>query len=231
MTNSGGNRADASTARNGQNGAAGESGLGRLDTLMKAVGGGKPPVHLWNPDYCGELDMRIRRDGVWFYEGTPIGRAPLVKLFASILKREGDAFFLVTPVEKVGIVVEDAPFLGVDIEAEGAGRDQRILIETQLGDRAIIGPDHQMRVVRDGDELIPYVDIRDGLEARIDRKDLFRLVDLAELSPEGDAVGVWSAGVFFELESTAALHEAGLSFDGSDAPGPAIGSDGEYDAK
>lgn len=197
MSNSGGN-----TASTGD-------GLGRLDGLMKAVGRGAPPVHLWNPAYCGEIDMRIRRDGVWFYEGTPIGRAPLVKLFASILRREGDRYFLVTPVEKVGITVEDAPFVGVDVEAEGEGPAQRIMIETQLGDRAIIGPEHPMRVEHDGDELIPYVDIRDGLEARIGRKDLFRLVDLAELGP-GDAVGVWSSGAFFALENADRLRDAGL---------------------
>ncbi len=202
MSNSGGN-----TARQG----GGESGgLGRLDALMRAVGGGKPPVHLWNPEYCGELDMRIRRDGVWFYEGTPIGRMPLVKLFASILKREGDRFYLVTPVEKVGITVEDAPFIGVDIEAEGEGRDQRIMIETQLGDRAIIGRAHPMRVVHDGDELVPYVDVRAGLEARIERKDLFRLVDLAELGPTGEEVGVWSDGEFFALEKAERLRAEGL---------------------
>lgn len=200
MSNSGGN-----AAQSGE-----KAGPGRLDALMRAVGSGKPPVHLWNPDYCGELDMRIRRDGVWFYEGTPIGRAPLVKLFASILKREGDRFFLVTPVEKVGIEVEDAPFIGVDIVAEGAGREQRILIETQLEDRAVIGPEHPLRVVHAGDELIPYVDMRAGLEARIERKDLFRLVELAQLGPTGEEVGVWSDGAFFVLEKTERLQADGL---------------------
>jgi hypothetical protein len=81
-----------------------------------------PPVHLWNPPFCGDLDMEIRRDGTWFYEGTPIGRKPLVRLFSTILKREDDKFFLVTPVEKVGIRVEDAPFVAVDFEAAGASR-------------------------------------------------------------------------------------------------------------
>lgn len=190
--------------------AASGGGLGRLDALMKAAGGGKPPVHLWNPTYCGKLDMRIRRDGVWFYEGTPIGRKPLVKLFASILRREGDQYFLVTPVEKVGITVEDAPFIGVDIEVEGAGRAQRIMIETELGDRAVIGPEHPLRIARDGDELAPYVEIRARLEARIARKDFFRLAELAEAGPDGESVGVWSDGVFFALESADALRAAGV---------------------
>ena len=87
---------------------------------------GPPPVHLWNPPFCGDIDMRIARDGTWFYQGTPIGRAPLVKLFSGILKKEGDRYFLVTPVEKVGIAVDDAPFVAVDFEVEGSGRDQQI---------------------------------------------------------------------------------------------------------
>ena len=110
---------------------------------------GPAPVHLWNPPFCGDLDMRIARDGTWFYLGTPIGRAPLVRLFSSILKREDDRYFLVTPVEKVGITVDDAPFVAVDFTAEGAGRDQRLTFKTQVGDEVAAGPDHPIRVVRD----------------------------------------------------------------------------------
>ena len=97
-------------------------------------------MHLWNPPFCGDLDMRIARDGTWFYLGTPIGRAPLVRLFSSILKREGDRYFLVTPVEKVGITVDDAPFVAVDFTAEGEGRAQRLTFVTQVGDEVTAGP-------------------------------------------------------------------------------------------
>ena len=88
-----------------------------------AQGRGLPPVHLWNPEFCGDLDMRIARDGIWFYLGTPIGRFELVKLFSTILRKDGDEYFLVTPVEKVGITVDDAPFVAVDFDAAGEGRD------------------------------------------------------------------------------------------------------------
>jgi hypothetical protein len=108
-----------------------------------------PPVHLWDPPFCGDLDMEIRRDGTWFYEGTPIGRKPLVRLFSTILKREADKFFLVTPVEKVGIRVEDAPFVAVDFEAAGEDRDQVISFTTNVGDVVVAGPDHEIRVTRD----------------------------------------------------------------------------------
>ena len=123
------------------------------DTLAAAAGKaarrGPPPVHLWNPPFCGDLDMRIARDGTWFYLGTPIGRAPLVRLFSSILKREGDRFFLVTPVEKVGITVDDAPFVAVDFTAEGEGAAQRLTFTTHVGDSVTAGPDHPIRVERD----------------------------------------------------------------------------------
>ena len=116
------------------------------DTLAAAAGKaarrGPPPVHLWNPPFCGDLDMRIARDGTWFYLGTPIGRAPLVRLFSSILKREGDRYFLVTPVEKVGITVDDAPFVAVDFDAEGEGEAQRLTFTTHVGDSVTAGPDH-----------------------------------------------------------------------------------------
>ncbi|MEL6517524.1 MAG: DUF1285 domain-containing protein, partial [Pseudomonadota bacterium] len=94
------------------------------DSARAASKGGLPPVHLWNPPFCGDLDMRIARDGTWFYLGTPIGRPGLVRLFSSILRRDGDDYFLVTPVEKVGITVEDAPFVAIDFEATGEGADQ-----------------------------------------------------------------------------------------------------------
>ena len=163
---------------------------------------GLPPVHLWNPPFCGAIDMRIARDGTWYYLGTPIGRAPLVKLFSSILKREGDSYFLVTPVEKVGIRVDDAPLLAVDFEPEGEGRQQRLHFVTKTEDRATAGTGHPLRVERGEDgEPSPYVLIRNDLWALIDRKSFYRLVELGCHEPhEGDSwFGLWSDGVFFPV--------------------------------
>jgi hypothetical protein len=158
---------------------------------------GPAPVHLWNPPFCGDLDMRIARDGTWFYLGTPIGRKPLVALFSSILKREGDRYFLVTPVEKVGIRVDDAPFVAVDFSVEGEGRGQRLTFVTQVGDTVAAGPGNGIRVARDATSGAPspYVHVRAGLEALIDRKSFYRLAELG-CTHEGD-FGVWSGGVFF----------------------------------
>jgi hypothetical protein len=167
-----------------------------------------PPVHLWDPPFCGDLDMEIRRDGTWFYEGTPIGRKPLVRLFSTILKREADKFFLVTPVEKVGIRVEDAPFVAVDFEAAGEDRDQVISFTTNVGDVVVAGPDHDIRVTRDDTgEPSPYVHVRAGLDALIDRKSFYRLVDLGVTQPvDGtDWFGVWSRSIFFPIIPTAEL--------------------------
>ena len=160
---------------------------------------GLPPIEKWNPPYCGDLDMHIRRDGTWFYDGTPIGRPELVKLFSTILLREGDDYFLVTPVEKVGITVEDAPFVAVDFETSGQGEDQRLTFTTNVGDKAVAGPDHPIRVERDAEtgEPAPYVLVRRNLEALIDRKSFYRLV---ELGVHRDGwFGLWSGGRFFGI--------------------------------
>jgi hypothetical protein len=172
---------------------------------------GPAPVHLWNPPFCGDLDMRIARDGTWFYLGTPIGRKPLVKLFSSILKREDDRYYLVTPVEKVGISVDDAPFVAVDFTAEGEERAQRLTFTTQVDDEVTAGPDHPIRVTRDASsgEPSPYVHVRAGLEALIDRKSFYRLVDLG--SVVDGQFGVWSGGAFFPFMPAGEL--AGLSAD------------------
>ena len=166
---------------------------------------GLPPVHLWNPPFCGDLDIRIARDGTWFYLGTPFGRPELVKLFSSILKKEGDRYFLVTPVEKVGIVVEDAPFVAVDFTVAGSGEDQVLTFQTQVGDLAAAGPDHPIRVERDTDtgEPSPYVLVRANLEALIDRKSFYRLVDLG--CHHDGWFGVWSGGAFFPIIPSAEL--------------------------
>ncbi|QYK40825.1 MAG: DUF1285 domain-containing protein [Paracoccaceae bacterium] len=168
-----------------------------------AKGRGPAPVHLWDPPFCGDLDMRIARDGTWFYLGTPIGRPALVQLFSNILKREGDRYFLVTPVEKVGIAVDDAPFLAVDFAVSGAGRDRVVTFATRGDERAPCGPDHPLRVQRDPatDEPAPYVLMRPGLEARIDRKSFYRLVDLCTHEERDGArwFGLWSGGAFFPV--------------------------------
>lgn len=161
--------------------------------------GGLPPVHLWNPPFCGDLDMRIARDGTWFYLGTPIGRFELVKLFSTILRRDGDDYFLVTPVEKVGITVDDAPFVAVDFNQV----DDGLVFETNVGDLVTAGPENPIRVVRDVEtgEPSPYVLVRSNLEALIDRKSFYRLVDIGETA-DVDGVawfGVRSNGVFFGI--------------------------------
>ncbi|MDW4498277.1 DUF1285 domain-containing protein [Sulfitobacter sp. D35] len=168
-------------------------------SLTAAKTSGKPPVHLWDPPFCGDLDMRIARDGTWFYLGTPINRPALVRLFSSILKKEKGRYFLVTPVEKVGIVVDDAPFVAVDFDVEGQDETQELTFETHVGDRVAAGPDNTIRVARDAEtgEPSPYVHVRAGLEALIDRKSFYRLV---ELGTERDGwFGVWSGGTFFPI--------------------------------
>lgn len=160
---------------------------------------GLPPVHLWNPPFCGDLDIHIAKDGSWTYLGSPINRFELVKLFSSILKKEDGKYYLVTPVEKVGITVEDAPFVAVDFDATGKGTAQTLCFTTQVGDEAVAGPGHPIHIVIDpeSEEPAPYILIRANLEARIDRKSFYRLVDIAEHSDGW--FGVWSGGQFFPL--------------------------------
>jgi hypothetical protein len=147
--------------------------------------------------------MRIARDGTWFYLGTPMGRKPMVKLFSSIIRKDGDDYFLVTPVEKVGITVDDAPFVAVDFDVEGDNDQQTLIFTTQVDDTAIAGPDNPLRVVRDPKtgEPSPYVLIRANLEALIDRKSFYRLVDIGTHNEhEGQSwFGVWSSGIFFPI--------------------------------
>ncbi len=166
---------------------------------------GLPPVHLWNPPFCGDLDIRIANDGTWSYLGSPITRFELVKLFSSILKKEEGKYFLVTPVEKVGITVEDAPFIAVDFDQTGEGETQQLTFTTQVGDTAIAGPDHPIRIVfaTETDEPSPYILVRADLEARIDRKSFYRLVEIG--GHHDGWFGVWSDGQFFPLIASDAL--------------------------
>lgn len=184
------------------------------DTLAAAARAagkkGPPPVHLWNPPFCGDLDIRIARDGTWFYLGTPIGRAPLVRLFAGILKLEDGRYYLVTPVEKVGIQVDDVPFIAVDFRVESAGTpEQAITFVTNVEDEVTASPDTPLRVERDPEtgEPSPYVMVRRGLEARIDRKSFYRLVEIGEHADHEGArwFGVRSGGAFFPIIPSAEL--------------------------
>ncbi|WP_321393013.1 DUF1285 domain-containing protein [Emcibacter sp.] len=168
---------------------------------QKAAGGkGLPPVHKWNPDFCGDIDMEIRRDGSWFYMGTPIARPAMVKLFSTILRHDEDGkYYLVTPVEKVGIRVEDRPFVAVELQREGEGEQQILHFRTNLDDYVTADADHPLRVEMDAEtgEPSPYILVRDRLEALISRPVYY---ELAELVVEQDGrYGVWSAGEFFVL--------------------------------
>ncbi|WP_210528932.1 DUF1285 domain-containing protein [Rubellimicrobium arenae] len=160
---------------------------------------GPPPVHLWNPPHCGDIDMRIARDGTWFYLGTPIGRPAMVRLFSSILRKDPEGYVLVTPVEKVGITVDDAPFVAVDVEA----RDGALTFRTNVDEEVTAGPDHPIRVVRapGTGEPSPYLLVRRNLEALIDRKTFYRLVDLGEVAGHDgrDWFGLRSQGAFFPI--------------------------------
>lgn len=188
------------------------SAEGLADAARAAGKKGLPPVHLWNPPFCGDLDIRIARDGLWYYLGTPIGRPELVRLFSTILKYEDGQYFLVTPVEKVGITVDDAPFVAVDFEVSGEGRDQVLTFKTQTGDFAPAGADHPVRVERDAKtgEPSPYVLVRTNLEALIDRKSFYRLVDIGTHAPhEGQNwFGLYSGGIFFPIIPSAELPAA-----------------------
>src|SRR5260370_42637648 len=162
-----------------------------------AHGGRRPAIEL------GDLDMRIARDGTWFYRGSPIGRMPLVKLFASVLRRERDgSYWLVTPAERGGVTVEDAPFIAVAVDREGNGRDQLLIFRTNLDEIVTAGPDHPLRVetAEDGTPA-PYILVRPGLEARLVRPVFYELAELGheERVAGEEQFGVWSSGMFFRL--------------------------------
>lgn len=153
------------------------------------------------PELCGDIDMRIARDGTWHYMGSPIGRLPLVRLFASVLRRDdaGD-YWLVTPAEMCRIAVDDAPFTAVEVTATGDGEGQLLEFRTNLDETVAAGPGHPIRVAVAGSgEPSPYVLVRDGLEALIARPVFYELAALAVAGAGGSALGVWSGGEFFEL--------------------------------
>ena len=162
-----------------------------------------PPVDKWHPRHCGDSDMRIARDGTWFHMGSPIGRQEMVRLFSTILRREQDGgYVLVTPVEKLDIAVEDAPFVAVEMKAEGDGRDAKLAFRLNTGDLVTAGADHPLRFVQAVDGPRPYLHVRGGLEALVVRSVYYDIAERA-LSGDDDPIGLWSDGAFFPLEPAA----------------------------
>jgi hypothetical protein len=187
---------------------AGQGGLeGIVAALPKAKG--LPPVDKWNPPFCGDIDMRIAADGIWYYQKTPIGRPALVKLFASVLKREADKYFLVTPVEKVGILVDDAPFLAVEMSVAN-NDDPTLTFRTNVDDFVTAGPGHALRFEQEASGgLRPYLHVRRDLWAKVTRALFY---DLVELGEERDLdgrrmFGIASAGTFFPIADASAVRE------------------------
>ena len=173
-----------------------------LQALLQAQQGkGPAPVDKWHPPYCGDIGMKIRADGVWIYGGSPIGRMPLVKLFAGVLRKDADGkHYLVTPVEKVDVAVEDAPFLAVEMEVQGAGLAQRLVFRTNVDDIVTAGPQHPLRFALEPSSggLKPYLLVRGRLEALVTRALYYDLVELAVTDPER-GFGLWNDGVFFPM--------------------------------
>ena len=173
-------------------------------TIKKYIKESEPaPVHLWNPPYCGELDIRITRDGNWHYNKSPIGRKRLVKLFSNILKKEGDSYYLVTPVEKIKIQVDDAPFLIVDIESKIVNGTQEITFLTNTETEFSLGSKNPLRILfkNHTQEPSPYVVVRKNLEGLIDRKTFYRLIEKSDFYSHKGAswLGIWSQNVFFPI--------------------------------
>lgn len=166
-----------------------------------------PPIHLWNPEFCGDLDMQIKRDGSWFYMGTPIQRDALVKLFASVLRREDDdKYYLVTPVEKIGLQVEDAPFTAVELDIHQGDKGQVLTVRTNCGDVVEAGLENPMRFAQDeaNGGLKPYIVVRGRLEALFTRALVHELSEylVEKDTPQGPMVGLESNGVFFTVDTS-----------------------------
>ena len=192
---------------------SGANGLGDIAGAVISVSRSKgpPPVHLWNPAYCGEIDMRIGADGTWFYQGTPIGRPSLVKLFASILKREGEKYYLVTPMEKCGIAVDDAPFMAVELQIDDGATGRQLCFRTNVDEWVACGPDHPLRFDPDTATggLKPYLHVRRDLWAKVTRAVFYDLVDLGEAREVGGTLmfGVASAGKFYAMARADSLED------------------------
>ena len=162
-----------------------------------------PPVDKWNPDHCGDSEMRIARDGTWFHQGSPIGREAMVRLFSTILRRESDgSYVLVTPVEKLSIEVEDAPFLAVELKSEGESRSRALAFRLNTGDLIAAGPGNPLVIRETPDGPHPYLHVRGGLEALVNRSVYYELMNVA-LDEASDPVGLWSNGAFYPLDGSA----------------------------
>ena len=166
-----------------------------MSELEKVSGKGNPPVHLWHPEVEKDIDLVVKRDGTWLYMGTPIKRPRLVRLFSSVLRKEGDEYFLVTPVEKCRIQVEDTPFQVVLMDVSGSGKNQLLTLTSDMGEVITADGDHPLRIEQHEEQWIPYVLIRDGMEGRLTRSVYYQLADL--LVAESGWLGVWSKGEFF----------------------------------
>ena len=196
-------------AKNAQRKGGGLEGI--TDAAKRAGQKGPPPVHLWNPPFCGDLDMRIASDGTWYYLKTPIGRPALVKLFASVLKREDDKYFLVTPVEKCGIVVDDAPFLAVELQTQPSEQGRVLHFRTNVDDWVACDAEHALRFEPEPHSggLKPYLHVRRDLWARVTRAVFYDLVELGEeRDVDGTRMfGVASGGQFFAMAPADSLKE------------------------
>ena len=186
------------------NGGKSQFSLQDLLDALKNTEEGERPVEQWNPENCGEMDMVIKPDGSWWHEGTRVTRLPLVKLFASILRKDEDGkTYLVTPVEKIEIKVERAHFIAVRVDIEGEGKDQRVFFTTNLDDVVEAGPDTPIRVETDAEtmEPSPFVTVRGRLEAAMARPVFYELVDRAvtRKTDDGEQLGIWAGGAFFPL--------------------------------
>ena len=192
----------ANQGRKPDQGLEGLTAAARDAASASATGKGLPPVHLWNPPFCGDLDMRIASDGTWFYTGTPIGRPALVRLFSTILKRENGKHFLVTPVEKVGIRVDDAPFLAVEMVKEADSRGRLLRFRTNVDDWVTCDSSHRLRfeAAPDGG-LTPYLHVRADLWAKVTRALYYDLVDMGEerVVDGRPMFGIASSGEFFAM--------------------------------
>ncbi len=219
-------------ARRGKQSASGGGGatlnIENIATALGSTGGGHdateanggpaqralPPVERWNPPFCGDIDMRIARDGTWFYRGTPIGRPALVRLFSTILRKDSDGYVLVTPVEKVGIKVEDAPFLAVEMTVAHRGTDQVLRFLTNVEDWVEAGASHPIRFEKAAcDGIKPYIHVRGDLWALVTRALVLDLVELGEIGEHDGArcFGVASAGSFFPMANADEVESVGFN--------------------
>jgi hypothetical protein len=191
-------------------------GLGGLEALLKSnsekSAKGLPPVHLWNPPFCGEIGLKIAADGTWYYQGSPIGRKAMVQLFSTVLRKDDDGqHYLVTPGEKIGIEVEDAPFTAVEMFRTGEGVEQAIAFRTNVDDIVPVDKKHGLRFVQDPKHqgLKPYILVRGRLEALVSRALYYDLVEISHTHTMNgtDYLGIWSANCFFPMSRVLDLED------------------------